>query len=61
MALFVKVEELCGLQTTENIYVFLIQETKFAEMDATLPFPGFNSIQVDRPTTLHGEGLFTLV
>ncbi len=59
--LFTKVEELCDRQATEKADVFPIQETKFAEKDATLPFPSFNSIQVDRPTTHNRGGLFTML
>ncbi len=39
----------------------LIQETKFAEKDASPSFPGFNLIRLDRPSTHRGGGLLTLV
>ncbi len=51
-----KVQELRDKLAAESIGMFLILETKLAEKDATPPFPGFNSIRVDGPSTHQGRG-----
>ncbi len=56
-----KVLELRDSLAAESIDVCLFQETELVEKDASPPFPGYNSIRVDRPTTHRGEGLLTLV
>ncbi len=54
-------QELRDRLAAESIDVCLIQETKLAEKGASPPFPGYNSIRVDRPSTHRGGGLLTLV
>ncbi len=54
-------QELRDRLAAESINVCLIQGTKLAEKDASLPFPGYNSIRVDRTSTHRGGGLPTLV
>ncbi len=54
------VQELCDRLVTKSIDVYLIQETKVAENNVTPPFPGYNSVRVNR-LTIHRGGLLILV
>ncbi len=59
--LSIKVQELRDRLAAESIDVCLIQETKLAEKDASMPFPGYNSIRLVHPSTHRGGCLLTLV
>ncbi len=54
-------QELRDRLAAESIDVCLTQETKLSEKDASPPFPGYNSIRVNRPSTHPGGVLLTLV
>ncbi len=56
-----EVQELRDRLAAKSIEARLIQETKLTEKDASRPFPSYNSIRLDRPSTHRGGGLLTLV